>query len=239
MSRRPDEDCRLRSRGQGRREPDPATRGCRHTTLGVEVGEQPDIGDYDAAIDFTSPSAVHANMRRALEAGLPCLVGTSGLTDEALADLDAAARASDVPCLVVANFAIGAVLMMRFAELAAPYFDGVEIVELHHETKVDAPSGTAKATADRLGADVPVHSVRLPGLIAHQEVIFRHGWPDAPQSVTTPVRGKPSPLVYCWRSKGLSGWSPASATVSTPSSTPRARRRRRPQPRIRTCLVRF
>lgn len=143
-----------------------------HAVLGIEIGEDTEIEGHDVAIDFTSPDAVHANMRRALDAGVACLVGTSGLTDDALADLDAAALAGNVPCLIVPNFAIGAVLMMRFAELAAPYFDGVEVIELHHETKVDAPSGTAKATAERLGGDVPVHSVRLPGLIAHQEVIL-------------------------------------------------------------------
>ena len=143
-----------------------------HTVLGVEIGEEPELTGYDAAIDFTSPSAVHGNMRRALDASVPCLIGTSGLSDEAIEDLDAAARSNEVACLIVPNFAIGAVLMMRLAELAAPYFDGVEIIELHHNTKVDAPSGTAKATAERLGGDVPVHSVRLPGLIAHQEVIL-------------------------------------------------------------------
>ena len=143
-----------------------------HSVLGLEIGEEASLAGHDAAIDFTSPTAVQGNMRKALEAAVPCLVGTSGLSDDALADLDAAARASRVPCLVVPNFAIGAVLMMRFAEAAAPYFDGVEVIELHHETKVDAPSGTAKATAERLGGDVPVHSVRLPGLVAHQEVIL-------------------------------------------------------------------
>ncbi|MGI9659645.1 MAG: 4-hydroxy-tetrahydrodipicolinate reductase, partial [Gaiellaceae bacterium] len=111
-------------------------------------------------------------MRRALDAAVACLVGTSGLSDDAIEDLDQAARVTGVVCLIVPNFAIGAVLMMRFAELAAPYFDGVEVIELHHNTKVDAPSGTAKATAERLGGEVPVHSVRLPGLIAHQEVIL-------------------------------------------------------------------
>ena len=143
-----------------------------HKVLGVEIGEEPDLSDRDAAIDFTSPDAGHANMRKALDAGVPCLVGTSSLTGDAIADLDTAARAQAIPCLIVPNFAIGAVLMMRFAELAAPHFDGVEVIELHHETKVDAPSGTAKSTVERLGGDVPVHSVRLPGLIAHQEVIL-------------------------------------------------------------------
>ena len=143
-----------------------------HSVLGLEIGDEANLAGHDAAIDFTSPSAVHGNMRRALEAAVPCLVGTSGLSDDALTDLDETARSNGVPCLVVANFAIGAVLMMRFAETAAPYFDGVEVIELHHETKLDAPSGTARATAQRLGGDVPVHSVRLPGLIAHQEVIL-------------------------------------------------------------------
>jgi len=143
-----------------------------HSVVGVELGEATDLAGCDAAIDFTEPSAVHGNMSGALAAGVPCIVGTSGLTDEAVADLNEIARAQSVPCLIVPNFAIGAVLMMRFAETAAAYFDGVEIVELHHDTKVDAPSGTAKATAARLGGDVPVHSVRLPGLVAHQEVIL-------------------------------------------------------------------
>ena len=143
-----------------------------HTVLGVEIGEEPELAGHDAAIDFTSPSAVHANMRLALDASVPCLVGTSGLSEQAVGDLDEAARSTGVACLIVPNFAIGAVLMMRFAEQAAPYFDGVEVIELHHNTKVDAPSGTAKATAERLGGDVAVHSVRLPGLIAHQEVIL-------------------------------------------------------------------
>ena len=77
-----------------------------------------------------------------------------------------------MPAFVVPNFAIGAVLMMRFAEEAARHMPHAEIIELHHDTKVDAPSGTARATADRMGGDVPIHSVRLPGLIAHQEVIL-------------------------------------------------------------------
>ncbi len=143
-----------------------------HAVAGVEIEEAADFTDCDAAIDFTDPTSVHGNMKRALEASAPCLVGTSGLTDEAIGDLDETALANDVACLIVPNFAIGAVLMMRFAETAAAYFDRVEVIELHHDTKVDAPSGTAKATAARLGGDVPIHSVRLPGLVAHQEVIL-------------------------------------------------------------------
>lgn len=143
-----------------------------HDVIGLEIGDDVDITGCDAAIDFTAPSAVHANMRRALEAGIPCLVGTSGLAQDAVDDLDQVARANNVACLIVPNFAIGAVLMMRFAESAAAFFDGVEIIELHHDTKVDAPSGTASATAYRLGGGVPIHSVRLPGLVAHQEVLL-------------------------------------------------------------------
>ena len=97
-----------------------------------------------------------------------------------LAELDATARASaGSPCFVAPNFAIGAVLMMRFAAEAARYLPRAEIVELHNETKKDAPSGTARATAKLLGGEVPIHSVRLPGLVAHQEVLLRRRRPAA------------------------------------------------------------
>jgi 4-hydroxy-tetrahydrodipicolinate reductase len=125
--------------------------------------------DAEAMVDFTAPDTVLANVRRALEAGLPCVVGTTGWDP---ADVDEAARAAGVAVFVAPNFAIGAVLMMRFAEEAIRHFEGAEIVELHHRTKVDAPSGTAKLTAERLGGEVAIHSVRLPGLVAHQEVIL-------------------------------------------------------------------
>jgi 4-hydroxy-tetrahydrodipicolinate reductase len=115
---------------------------------------------------------VVGNVVRALEAGVPCVVGTSGLDRKGVDRIDELARERELAVLVVPNFAIGAVLMMRFAEEAARVMPRVEIVELHHDTKVDAPSGTAKATAERIGGDVPVHSVRLPGLVAHQEVIL-------------------------------------------------------------------
>jgi len=96
-------------------------------------------------------------------------VGTSGFDVEAV---DSAAREAGVPCFYAPNFAVGAALMMRFAEEAAKIFPRAEIVELHAETKLDAPSGTAKATAQRMGTDPPIHSIRLPGLVAHQEVVF-------------------------------------------------------------------
>jgi 4-hydroxy-tetrahydrodipicolinate reductase len=129
-------------------------------------------GGHDAAVDFTRPDAVRANVERCLGDSVPCVVGTSGLGPAELAAFDALGREQDVACFVAPNFAIGAVLMMRFAAEAARSLPRAEIVELHHETKVDAPSGTARATAQAMGGDVPIHSVRLPGLVAHQEVLL-------------------------------------------------------------------
>jgi 4-hydroxy-tetrahydrodipicolinate reductase len=123
----------------------------------------------DVAVDFTRPEAVPGNLERCLEAGVPAVIGTTGLDHDAV---DSAARAAGLPCFHAPNFALGAVLMMRFAEEAARSFRSAEIVELHNEAKRDAPSGTAKATAARMGTDPAIHSVRLPGLVAHQEVIF-------------------------------------------------------------------
>ena len=123
----------------------------------------------DVAVDFTRPDAVAANVERCLAAGVPVVIGTTGFDHDAV---DAAARAAGVPCFHAPNFALGAVLMMRFAEEAAKAFPRAEIVELHNEAKRDAPSGTARATAARMGTDPAIHSVRLPGLVAHQEVIF-------------------------------------------------------------------
>lgn len=143
-----------------------------HDVTPVERGDEPELAGHDAAIDFTRPDAVRANAERALGAGLPTIVGTTGLGESDLAALDALARERSVPCLVVPNFALGAVLMMRFAAEAARALPRAEIVELHNERKVDAPSGTAKATAAAMGGDVAIHSVRLPGLVAHQEVLL-------------------------------------------------------------------
>jgi 4-hydroxy-tetrahydrodipicolinate reductase len=119
----------------------------------------------DAMVDFTRPDAVAGNVRAAVAAGVPSVVGTSGWDVEEF-------RTAPVTVFYAPNFALGAVLMMRFAAEAAKHLDGAEIVELHHEAKVDAPSGTAKATAEALGGGVPIHSVRLPGLVAHQEVLL-------------------------------------------------------------------
>ena len=123
----------------------------------------------DVAVDFTLPDAVAENAARCFSAGVPVVIGTTGFDQEAFGD---GAREHGVPCFHAPNFSQGAVLMMRFAEEAARVFPRAEIVELHAETKRDAPSGTARATAARMGGDPPIHSVRLPGLVAHQEVIF-------------------------------------------------------------------
>jgi 4-hydroxy-tetrahydrodipicolinate reductase len=126
-------------------------------------------GGADAMVDFTVPDAVEANVSAALELGLPCVIGTTGFDH---ARVHAAARERGVACFHAPNFALGAVLMMRFAQEAAAFMPRAEIVELHNEAKKDAPSGTAKATAELLGGEIPIHSVRLPGLVAHQQVLF-------------------------------------------------------------------
>jgi 4-hydroxy-tetrahydrodipicolinate reductase len=126
------------------------------------------LDEADAMVDFTTPEAVVVNVRAALDRGMPCVVGTTGWEPSGLPEL---AEERGVPLFFAPNFALGAVLMMRFAAQAARYLPRAEIVELHGEAKKDAPSGTARATAGLLGG-VPIHSVRLPGLVAHQEVLF-------------------------------------------------------------------
>lgn len=143
-----------------------------HDVRGIEAGEPVDLDGIDAAVDFTTPTAVLGNALATLAAGVPCVIGTTGLGDDDLAQLDQRARETQTQCFVAANFALGAVLMMRFAAEAARSFPRAEIIELHADTKLDAPSGTAKATAAGMSGDVPIHSVRLPGLVAHQEVIL-------------------------------------------------------------------
>jgi 4-hydroxy-tetrahydrodipicolinate reductase len=123
----------------------------------------------EAMVDFTAPDVVVGNIESALEAGVPCVIGTSGWDT---ASVEAKALEAGLPVFYAPNFAIGAVLMMRYASEAAKHLPRAEIVELHHETKVDAPSGTAKATAQAMGGEVPIHSVRLPGIVAHQEVLL-------------------------------------------------------------------
>lgn len=140
--------------------------------VGIEVGDPVQVRGCDAAIDFTQPTAVHPNTVACIEQGVPVVIGTTGMTAEQVADIDARARAAGVPLFIAANYAIGAVLMMRFAAEAVKWMPKAEIIELHHDTKLDAPSGTAKVTAERMGGTVPIHSVRLPGLVANQEVIL-------------------------------------------------------------------
>ena len=150
----------------------PALEAAGHEVRGIGRGEEADLSGVDAAVDFTQPDAAAGNVRAGLELGVPAVVGTSGLGGAELVELDALALDRSLPLLVVPNFAIGAVLMMRFAEAAAEYLPSTEIIELHEEGKKDAPSGTARATAERLPGEPPIHSVRLPGLVAHQEVLL-------------------------------------------------------------------
>jgi 4-hydroxy-tetrahydrodipicolinate reductase len=129
------------------------------------------LGDADVVVDFSVPDSAAANARLCLEAGVHCVVGTSGAD---FSDLEGVGTGN---LFIAPNFAIGAVLMMIFAQQAAAHMPECEIVELHHDRKIDAPSGTAARTAELVtdaGGNVhePIHSVRLPGLVAHQEVIF-------------------------------------------------------------------
>lgn len=164
---------------------------------GLVVGSLGALVDAGAevVVDFTVLAAARENLAFAAAQGIHAVVGTSGFGDDDLARLRTAFTTSN--CLVAPNFAIGAVLMMRFAELAAPWFETAEIIELHHDKKVDAPSGTAIRTVERMAAasadwapdpttsetlpgargstgpaDIHVHAVRLRGLVAHQEVLL-------------------------------------------------------------------
>ena len=168
-------------------------------TLGpsYDVGEVLDLTGVDVAVDFTHPSSVMANLKSCIDAGVHAVVGTTGFDEERLGQLRSWLAGTEVGVLIAPNFGVAAVLMMRFAAQAARFFDSVEIVELHHPGKADAPSGTARTTARMVaearrgmpampdattsalpgarGADVdgvPVHAVRLQGLVAHQEVLL-------------------------------------------------------------------
>jgi 4-hydroxy-tetrahydrodipicolinate reductase len=168
-------------------------------TLGptYDMGDTLDLAGVDVAVDFTHPSAVMDNLKACIDAGVHAVVGTTGFDEERLAQLRAWLDGTSVGVLVAPNFGIAAVLMMRFAAQAARFFDSAEIVELHHPGKADAPSGTARRTAELIaearaglppmpdatsqsldgarGASVDgvrVHSVRLAGLVAHQEVLL-------------------------------------------------------------------
>jgi 4-hydroxy-tetrahydrodipicolinate reductase len=142
--------------------------------LEVELAEA--LGEADVVVDFTTPETALGNARACLEAGVHIVLGTTGFDLDALRE--AAESASGAAnCFVAPNFAIGAVLLMEVAQRIAPHMPECEIVELHHDQKLDAPSGTAKRTAELIrgaGGNVhePIHSIRLPGLVAHQEVVF-------------------------------------------------------------------
>jgi 4-hydroxy-tetrahydrodipicolinate reductase len=163
----------------------------------LEVAGRADHLDQrpDVMVDFTHLEAARANLDWCAEHGVHAVVGTTGFTDDDLARFRGAFTASN--CLIVPNFAIGAILLMRFAELAAPYFETAEIIEYHHDAKLDAPSGTAMRTAERMAdassdwsgdptvthtvagsrggegpAGIRIHAVRMRGMVAHQEVLL-------------------------------------------------------------------
>lgn len=184
-----------------------------HTNVGQNIGEIAgtkdniivknslkealDEGNIDVVVEFTNHNSIYENSKTVLEMGIPIVIGTTGFTREQVEELTAICEAKKVGALWATNFAIGAILMMEFAGKAAKYFNNVEIIEYHHDNKLDAPSGTSLTTAGIIkavrkskkqghpdekelipgarGADYDgfrIHSVRLPGFIAHQEVIF-------------------------------------------------------------------
>ncbi|HET7523413.1 MAG TPA: 4-hydroxy-tetrahydrodipicolinate reductase [Acidimicrobiales bacterium] len=179
---------------------DPAASGRETISGGPRISDSLDAlqaAKVDVAVDFTVAGAAVANARRCAEMGIHSVIGTTGVGDAELADLRTCFPGDRLGCVVAPNFAIGAVLMMRFAEIAAPWFETAEIIELHHDAKVDAPSGTAMRTAERMAAasgqwaadptkvhtvaearggmgpaGIRIHSVRLRGLVAHQEVLL-------------------------------------------------------------------
>jgi len=162
----------------------------------VVAGSTDALEGVDVVVDFTTPRSVMENARSCLGRGMHMVIGTTGIAEDGLEEIRMLTGTSNVNAIVAPNFAIGAALMMRFAEQAARYFDAAEVIELHHDHKVDAPSGTAIATAQRIGAaragaweapggdashpgargadveGIRVHGIRLPGLLSHQEVIF-------------------------------------------------------------------
>lgn len=142
------------------------------TDLGDNLARAIKTAKAEVVVDFTQPDAAMKNVKIILESGAHAVVGTTGLTDKNLEEIKKLCAANKVSCLVAPNFAIGAVLMMKFAKEAVKYMPSAEIIELHHDKKLDKPSGTAIKTAKLMEKDVPIHSVRLPGLVAHQEVIF-------------------------------------------------------------------
>jgi 4-hydroxy-tetrahydrodipicolinate reductase len=154
---------------------DMALAGRADPQLGVTLAEVLGAGGLDVVVDFTTPQTALENALACLAAGVHVVIGTTGFDPEPLREATAPATAPNV--LIAPNFAIGAVLMMRFAAEAARHMAKAEIIELHHDRKLDAPSGTAARTAALMaqasgGPEPPIHSVRLPGLVANQEVIL-------------------------------------------------------------------
>ena len=138
------------------------------------------LRDADVVVDFTRPDTALANALACVEAGVHVVIGTTGFDVEPLRELRSRPPGAKANVFIAPNFAISAVLMMKFAAEASQHMAKAEIVELHHDGKLDAPSGTAARTAALMQGDVPIHSVRLPGLVAHQEVILG----DVGQSLT-------------------------------------------------------
>jgi 4-hydroxy-tetrahydrodipicolinate reductase len=145
--------------------------------LGADLAGVIEEAKPGVVVDFSVPHSVFDNAKLCLARAVHVVVGTTGMREEQLEELRAAATASEANCFIAPNFAIGAVLMMQAARMIASHMPACEIVELHHDQKLDAPSGTAMRTAaliaSETGSQPPkIHSVRLPGLVAHQEVIF-------------------------------------------------------------------
>ncbi len=129
-------------------------------------------GGIDVAVDFTQPAVVYPNTLAYLGSGVHAVIGTTGLTEDQVDEIRERSTGAGANALLAPNFAVGAILMMRFAAEASRHMAMAEIIELHHDKKLDAPSGTALRTAGLMHGEVPIHSVRLSGLVAHQEVIL-------------------------------------------------------------------
>lgn len=152
------------------------------------------LENVDSMIDFTTPNAVLNNILTALNNNVNCIIGTTGLSDEQIKIIETITKEKNLFTLIAPNFSIGAILMMKFSKIAAQYMQNVEIIEMHHDTKIDAPSGTALSTAKLISNEniknnneekilldgvrggkhlnINIHSVRLPGFLARQDVIF-------------------------------------------------------------------
>lgn len=139
-----------------------------HADLRAALAE----GGCEVMVDFTQPDIVFGNVMAALDAGVHCVIGTTGLSEAQLGEIRSRTADGDANVLIAPNFAVGAVLMMRFAAEASRHLHAAEVIELHHDKKLDAPSGTSLLTADLMEGAPTIHSVRLPGLVAHQEVIL-------------------------------------------------------------------